>query len=145
MQCQKKKRDGNRCKASALAGERHCALHSDPSTAAKLGSKGGRRRAACQPQELKVFEPPKTAADLRDLLAQSIVELRTGILDARIANSITYLGTGFLKAIDASDTEARLDALERNLQRLDAVQSSELEDYENAREPARTAVSHGSE
>ena len=57
MQCQKKKRDGNRCKASALAGERHCALHSDPSKAAKLGSKGGRRRAVYSPDGLKDVPP----------------------------------------------------------------------------------------
>ena len=35
------------------------------------------------------------AADLRDSLAQSIVEVRTGKLDLK-ANSISYLGAGFM-------------------------------------------------
>jgi hypothetical protein len=34
------------------------------------------------------------ATDLRDLLAQSIIEIRTGKLDSKLANSISYLGTG---------------------------------------------------
>ncbi len=37
---------------------------------------------------------PRTAADLRDLLAQSSVELRAGKLDPKLANSISYLGAG---------------------------------------------------
>ena len=117
MQCQKKKRDGNRCKASALAGERHCALHSDPSKAAKLGSKGGRRRAVYSPDGLKDVAPPKTAADLRDLVAQSIVEVRAGKMEPRLANSISYLGAGFLRALEVSDLEHRLAALERENER----------------------------
>ena len=68
-----------------------------------------------------MFDPPKSAADLRDLLSQSIIELRTGTLDPKLANSISYLGTGFLKAIEASETESRLDAIER-AQRLDRQQ-----------------------
>ena len=56
---------------------------------------------------------PRTAADLRDLLAQSIVELRIGKLDPKLANSISYLGTGFLRAIEIADIEARLESLER--------------------------------
>jgi hypothetical protein len=37
--------------------------------AAELGRKGGRRRAVYSPEGLKEFAPPKTAAELRDLLA----------------------------------------------------------------------------
>jgi hypothetical protein len=64
------------------------------------------------PDNLKHFEPPKTSADLRDLLAHSIVEIRSGKLDPKLANSISYLGTGFLRALEVSDLEARLAALE---------------------------------
>ncbi|HVP52520.1 MAG TPA: hypothetical protein VMT05_10440, partial [Terriglobales bacterium] len=59
------------------------------------------------PDELKEFAPPKTAAELRDLLAQSIIEIRTGQLDPKLANSISYLGTGFLRALELSDLESR--------------------------------------
>jgi len=80
--------------------------------AAELGSRGGRRRTVYSPQGLKDFTPPKTAADLRDLIAQSIIEIRMGKLDPKIANSISYLGTGFLRALEVSDLESRLRALE---------------------------------
>ncbi len=81
MQCQKKKRDGNQWRARARSGHKYCALHAEQGKAAELGSKGGRRRAVYSPDGLREFAPPRSAADLRDLLAQSIVELRAGKLD----------------------------------------------------------------
>jgi hypothetical protein len=71
MQCKKDKRDGVQCRASALSGRKLCALHSEVGKAAELGSKGGRRRTVYNPEGLKEFSAPKSAADLRDLLAQS--------------------------------------------------------------------------
>ena len=115
MQCKKKKRDGGQCGASALTGKKYCALHSEPGRAALLGSKGGRRRSIYSPHSLKEFATPKTASDLRDLLAQSIVEIRAGTLNPKLANSISYLGVGFLRALDVSDVERRLDALEQEI------------------------------
>ncbi|MGP0021169.1 MAG: hypothetical protein ACLPHP_21540 [Candidatus Sulfotelmatobacter sp.] len=61
---------------------------------------------------LREFEAPKTAADLRDLLAESIVEIRAGKLDPRIANALGYLGASYLRALEVSDVKSRLDALE---------------------------------
>jgi hypothetical protein len=68
------------------------------------------------PDGLKDFAAPKTAADLRDLLAQSIVEIRAGKLDPKLANSISYLGTGFLRALEISEIEPRIEALEREVE-----------------------------
>lgn len=45
---------------------------------------------------------PETAADLRDMLAQSIVEVRAGKMDPKVANSISYLAASFLRAVEAS-------------------------------------------
>ena len=116
MQCQKKKRDGAQCRARARSGQKYCALHAEPGKAAELGSKGGRRRAVYSPDALQEFTAPRTAADLRDLLAQSIIEIRAGKLDPKLANSISYLGTGFLRAIEVADLQARIDELEREHQ-----------------------------
>jgi hypothetical protein len=113
MQCQKKKWDGSRCEAHALTGAKYCALHSEPRRAALLGRRGGRQRTAHSPEGLKEFPMPKSAADLRDLLAHSIIEIRNGKLDPKLANSISYLGAGFLRALDVSDVERRLEALEQ--------------------------------
>jgi hypothetical protein len=113
MNCQSKNRNGGQCRARALTGNESCAMHAEPGRAAFLGSKGGRRRAVYKPESLMRFEAPRTAADLRDLFAQSIVEIRTGELDPKSANAIAYLGTGFLRALEIADLEARLANLER--------------------------------
>jgi hypothetical protein len=75
-------------------------------------TQGGRRRTVYSSDGLKEFSAPTSAADLRDLLAQSIIEIRTGKLDPKLANSISYLGSGFLRAIEVSDLESRLAVLE---------------------------------
>jgi hypothetical protein len=121
MQCQQKKRDGKRCKAPALTGQPKCAMHAEPGRAAELGSKGGRRRAKYRPNDLKMFSAPKTAADLRDLLADSIIDTRSGNLDPRVANALGYLGASYLRALEVSDIECRLDALEGNLQKEERI------------------------
>ena len=72
------------------------------------------RRAICSPGELREFGTPKTAADLRELLAESIIEIRAGKLDPRVANALGYLGASYLRALEVSEVEARLDALEAN-------------------------------
>lgn len=113
MRCQKTKRNGSQCKASALVGQKFCALHSDPAKAGELGSKGGRRRSIFSPDKLMPFAAPKTAADVRDLLAQSIVEVRAGQLDPRIATSICCLVTEFLKTLEACAIEEVIEPLER--------------------------------
>jgi hypothetical protein len=92
--------------------KKYCPLHTAPGKAAELGSKGGRRRAMYSPDGLKDVAPPKTAADLRDLVAQSIVEVRAGKMEPRLANTISFLGTSFLRALHESDLEQRLAALE---------------------------------
>lgn len=45
------------------------------------------------------------------MLAESIVEIRAGKLDPRIANALGYLGASYLRALEVSDIERRLDAL----------------------------------
>ena len=111
MQCEHKKRDGKRCGARALTGQNRCAIHAHPGRAAELGSKGGRRRAMYSATDLREFAAPKTAADLRDLLAESIIEIRSGRLDPKIANALGYLGASYLRAVEVSDVQERLNAL----------------------------------
>jgi hypothetical protein len=118
MECQHKKRDGKRCKAPALTGQTSCAMHAHPGRAAELGRRGGSRRAVYNPDDLRDFAAPRTAADLRDLLAESIIEIRAGKLDPKVANALGYLGTSYLRALELSDIENRLNVLESN-QRLE--------------------------
>ena len=105
-------RGGSRCKARSLIGGNYCSIHSDPGRAAALGSKGGHRRAIFDPENLKEFEPPKTAADLLVLIAQSIVDARSGQLDPRVAWVISHLSTNFLRALELSVLERKVAQLE---------------------------------
>jgi len=113
MQCEHKKRDGSQCKAPALNEKTRCAFHAEPGRAAELGSRGGRRRALCSVDNLKDFAAPKTAADVCELLAESMIEIRLGKLDPRVANALGYLSASYLRALEVSDLEARFNALER--------------------------------
>src|SRR5262249_37334963 len=106
------KQNGQQCRARALSGQKYCALHSSPGKAAELGSKGGRRRTVYKLDDLKPCEPPKSAADLRDLLGQSIVEIRTGKMDPRMANALGYIGACYLRALEVADIESRLEKME---------------------------------
>ena len=110
MKCRAKNKAGQPCGAPAVGETDRCLMHSGK--AAELGSKGGRRRSVFSPEQLKDFAPPNSAADLRALLAESIIEIRSGKLDPKLANSISYLGIGFLRALEVSDIERRLAALE---------------------------------
>jgi hypothetical protein len=78
MRCEKKKRDGKRCRARALIDQKFCALPAEPGKAAELGSKGGRRRA--KPSQAQTepsnVEPPRSANQLRDLLAEAAAQVR---------------------------------------------------------------------
>jgi len=135
MPCERRKRDGRRCKAPALSGKKYCALHSDPDRAKQLGSKGGRRRAATDEgeqdasmKEATPVEPPTTAEAVRNLLAQAVAEVKMRKLDTRTANALAYTGATLLKAIEVSSLESRLAALEGRRQREpdgdDALKSS---------------------
>ncbi len=113
MRCQKPKRDGSQCKASALTGKKYCALHSDAGRAAELGSRGGRRRTVFSPDSLKMFPAPRSAADARDLLGQSMVEVRAGQLDPRTATALGSLVPEFLRCLEMCTIEETVEPLEQ--------------------------------
>jgi hypothetical protein len=55
---------------------------------------------------------PTNAADLLEMLSQTIIEVRSAKIDTRAANSIAYLGASFLRALEVADLDMRLRALE---------------------------------
>jgi len=115
MRCKKTKRDGKRCGARALTGNKFCALHAEPGKAAELGSRGGRRRAVSNDAENDPLPPgelPQTAEGVRDLLAEAISQVRRRKLDTKVGNALAYVASSLLRAIELSDLESRLRALE---------------------------------
>jgi hypothetical protein len=111
MRCKGRNKASGRCGAPAVIGSELCVMHSG--RAAELGSKGGRRRAIFNPETLKRFPAPQTAAEVRDLLAQCMVEVRAGELEPRIATSICGLVGEFLKTLELCTIEEVVEPLER--------------------------------
>src|SRR5271167_446019 len=103
MQCRKKKQSGTRCRGRALTGKQYCLIHSEPGKAAELGSRGGRRRTVYSPDGLRDFSAPKTPAELMDLMAQSMVDVRMGKMDPRIGTALAYMMVAYLKAMEVSE------------------------------------------
>lgn len=74
-----------------------CFLHANPDKAGVEARPGLRCRRA--PAEY-ISRPLKTVDDVTGLLADTINDLRSGSIDSRIANTVGYLATGMLKALD---------------------------------------------
>ena len=109
--CSAKNRNGKQCGAWTVTGGEKCALHLDPELVAKMGSKHG-RRAALPPQlDVAPMEPPKTARDVRDALANTRAQVQARKMDTRTANTLAYLATSLLRAIEVSDLESQLAAM----------------------------------
>lgn len=112
--CTAKTRSGKPCTAPPLRGTLRCAFHT-PGHASRAGQVGGPRRRLLDPAQLAPFEPPRTAHDLRDLLAATIIEVRAGKLEPRVANALAYLGAGFLSCLEHTDLAEQLAALKQEV------------------------------
>ena len=112
MRCEVRTANGQQCGALAVHGTRKCFLHSG--TAREIGRRGGscRRRL----DGLKMMRPPRTPQQVRNLISQCIVELRSGALDAKRASTLVSASQVLLRAIDAADFDRRLSAIEAILQ-----------------------------
>lgn len=130
MRCCTKNKAGRPCGAPAVRGTKLCLMHSG--RAAELGSKGGRRRTVFSPDKLMRFAAPKTAANVRDLLAQSIVEVRAGQMEPRMATSICGLVTEFLKTLEACTIEEMIEPLEQERAQQRGVRDAAHGNQENS-------------
>jgi hypothetical protein len=110
--CNEMTKAGNRCKAVAVEGGL-CAFHADPTRAARLGRKGGRRNRRRPPHRVKQFAPPRTAKEIREILSTTMADIQNGQTEPKIGSVLAYVGAALLKAIETTETEERLDALER--------------------------------
>ena len=112
--CNAKKKSGERCRAVAVENGL-CALHGDPARAVELGRKSGRARRCVQlpgPSEDCASRPLRSVADVTELLGETINQVRGRRIDPRSANTLGYLATAMLKALQQGDIEARLRAIE---------------------------------
>src|SRR5215469_10754560 len=111
--CKAMTKAGSACAAPAIrGGGEFCSLHSDPGRAAQLGRKGGMGNRHVYESEGAHVVAPKTASDVKELLADAMAQVRAGKMDPKLGTTLGYLGTSLLKAIETSDIEQRLARLE---------------------------------
>jgi len=118
MTCGGKRKDGKPCGAHAVHGTDRCYLHSEGNRASLLGKQGRIVQLVAQQTArpaLPEMMPPATAQDIRILLANVIIEIRSAKLDCKVGNSIALLAGTLLRAIGESDIEQRLSAVEAAL------------------------------
>ena len=113
-ECHYKRRDGTKCKASAMARSSLCFFHDPKRATDRLEAQraGGLRNKAVS---LSADTPDcdlKNAIDIIALLGKTINQVRRGQIDPRIANTIGYLSTALLKAQEIGNLERRISDLE---------------------------------
>jgi hypothetical protein len=62
---------------------------------------------------------PRTAADVRNALANTMALVHSGSMDAKTVNTLAYVATSLLRAIEVSDQESRIVAIEENQRRIE--------------------------
>lgn len=112
--CEAMTKAGNRCKAIAVE-HGLCAFHSDPTRAARLGRKGGRKNRRKVSYRVKQFSPPRTAKEIKEILSTTMADIQNGRTEPKIGSVLAYVGAALLKAIETTELEERVDALERSV------------------------------
>lgn len=116
LKCTFRKGDGTRCGANAQAENGLCVFH-DPArqaqgqSARRAGGLKRMRKAQVLPQDTPDHQLGN-AEEVASLLANSINQLRRGQLDPRVANSVGYLASVLLRALEQGSVEERLAQLE---------------------------------
>ncbi len=111
--CKGVTKDGKPCQAPPTAGGL-CYFHANPDQARLLGKIGGRKNRR-QTEDLSL-SPPTDAAEVREMVAQAMVDVRNKTLAPREAGAIASLANTFLHSIQVSDVEERLAKIEERMQ-----------------------------
>jgi len=113
--CKHIKDDGTACGAFSMAGQEYCYLHNpDISDSEKKQgqTRGGANRALVitEPMPAMTLTTPKDAVLL---IAETINQVRAGQLDIRVANCLGVLAGHFLKALEVSQLNDKVEFIER--------------------------------
>ena len=124
--CKGKTKTGQPCGAEAQTGADFCFFHDPTQAQARHESKvkGGQAGklatlATVKPWrgvegEVEIMKNPSTA-DLVNLLADSIDDVRTGAIDPKVANAVGYLAGVMVKILQYEALDERLAAIEEAL------------------------------
>ncbi len=117
MKCEFIKPDGQKCEAYAIKDSEFCYFHNpDISDEEKkiAQTNGGANRALTLKEPLPEL-PIASQDDAVLLVADTINRVRAGKLDIRTANCLGFLADKLLKALEASQTNDKLEKIERLL------------------------------
>lgn len=109
-QCVQMLDNGTQCRAWALQGCDKCFSHADDNKEAKMLAvqKGGAVRKAVVETPLQEITI-NTPTDIVKLLSQTIVEVRSGTLDPRIANTIGFLAGHLVRAFELAVVDSKTE------------------------------------
>lgn len=114
--CEARCRDGSACEAQVGDGERFCFFH-DPERARQLAegrTRGGQSRSRPR-ATLDADTTPVAVSSVKDvcsLISTTIHDVRTGRLDPKVANTVGYLASVLVRALEVGELEERLAMLE---------------------------------
>ncbi len=112
--CKANTPDGSKCEVAALTDSEFCFFH-DPSKAAErqaAQSHGGHAN------RMKPLDPGipdvkiENGGDMLALLSETITQVRTGVIDPRVANAVGYLANIAMRAVELNDLDARIRRIE---------------------------------
>jgi hypothetical protein len=155
-QCEHIKANGKRCQARALVGSRWCFFH-DPSKA--QARKDARQKGGERSRKPTITLPigaagpsPKTVAEVVELLAETISQVRTGAIDPKVANATGYLANVQLRALQDSELARKVEendkaivALKGELEAMRHEQHAQTTAGAAANGAGRPASGHGEE
>jgi hypothetical protein len=94
-----------------------------PGVAAKLGERGGRRRAIFDPDGLEHFAAPETVRDQIRILAQIQCEVHEGKIEPKVASVLAQLSSAFVACLELEQFGEKLKAMEQRLGLLDPTEA----------------------
>jgi len=113
QKCSARTKLGKECRASVVIGTQFCALHGDPERAAELGRMGGLKNRHYIETEPVNITLPSTAEDVKNVMAQAMVDVRAKKLDPRIAMALTSMSRVLLEAFQTADLQKRVERIEQ--------------------------------
>jgi hypothetical protein len=109
--CKAKTVAGSACQAAPMAGGL-CFLHANPAKVRALGQSGGRKNRH-RILESPVLPTEINARTVRDMLAQSIIDVQSNRLAPRVATALVQLSNSLMRVIQMTELEERVAKLEQ--------------------------------
>lgn len=126
MNCQLQKKDESKCMANAMSGSPYCYQHNPsvlPHEKRLAQSRGGKANRIVLKEPLPAFRIQK-CNDVVELLVTTINEMRSGKIDAKVANCIGVLSGHLMRAFEMANLEERVDEIEQIITKNGALKKS---------------------